>query len=180
MDVRQAEAADLADCARLSASVQSTHVWQVRLAYDPIAAHSADELGATLHRTRLPRPIMVSPTSVETFDQLWTRAADVLVADDGEQVAGYVVLMADAAAPALTIARLAIAPAMRQRGVGGLLLRSAIQWGSAMGLTRVAAHSSARNDPAARFYMRWGLRFAGYSEAFYPHGEVALFWQRPV
>ena len=180
MDVRQAEAADLAVCAGLTTSVQSTHVWQLRLAYDPVAGHSSDELGATLHRTRLPRPIMVQPASAERFDQLWTRAADVLVADDGEQVQGYMVLTVDAAAPAVTVARMAVAPALRQQGVGGLLLRAAAQWGSAMGLARLAGHCSARNDPAARFYMRWGMRFAGYSEVFYPHGEAALFWQRPL
>jgi GNAT superfamily N-acetyltransferase len=180
MDVRQAEAADLAACAALSASVQSTHVWQLRLAHDPIAGHSENELGATLHRTRLPRPIVVQPASDERFDQLWTRAADVLVADDGEQVVGYTVLTIDSAAPAVTIARLAVAPAVRHQGVGGLLLRTSAQWGGAMGLTRLAGHCSARNDPAARFFMRWGMRFAGYSEARYPHGEVALFWQRPL
>lgn len=180
MDVRQAEAGDLVACAGLSASVQSTHVWQLRLAYDPITGHSAEELGATLHRTRLPRPVMAKPASAETFDQLWTRAADVLVAEDGEQVQGYVVLTVDAAAAAVMIARLVVAPARRSQGVGGLLLRASTQWASAMQLERLAAHCSVRNNPAARFYMRWGMRFAGYSEAFYPHGETALFWQRAV
>lgn len=180
MDIRQAEAADLAVCAAITASVQSTHVWQLRLAYDPVVGHAEDELGATLHRTRLPRPIVVKPASAERFDQLWTRAAEVLVADDGEQLLGYTVLTIDTTALALTIARLVVAPQARQAGVGGRLVRASQQWGGSVGLTRLAAHCSVRNDPAARFYMRWGMRFAGYSESFYPHGEVALFWQRPL
>jgi GNAT superfamily N-acetyltransferase len=180
MDVREAEPADLAYCAALSASVQSTHVWQLRLGYDPILAQPSEELGAMLHCTRLPRPIMVQPASSEPIAQLWTRAAEVLVAEDVDDIVGYVVLTINEAAPIATIARLVVAPQMRRRGIGGGLLRAAAQWSRAVGLETILGHCAARNHPAAHFYMRWGLRFAGYSEAFYPRGEVALFFQKPV
>lgn len=181
MDVRQAEAADLAACAALVDSVQSTHVWQLRLAHDPLATQPLEELGGTLHRTRLPRPVVVRPASAEPLDALWLRAADVLVLDaDDQSLAGYIVLTLEPRAPIVTVERLAVVPQLRQMGLAGRLLRAAAQWGRAQGLEALSTHCAARNDPAVRCFMRWGLRFAGYSEAVYPYGEAALFWQRPV
>ncbi len=180
MDVREAEVSDLAYCAALSASVQTTHVWQLRLAYDPITVQADDELGGVLHCTRLPRPVMVQPASAEPLDALWARAADVLVAEQGQELSGYVVLTIDNHQPAVSIARLVVAPQQRRAGVGGALLRAALQWTRASGFETLVAHSSARNYPATNFYLRRGLRFVGYSEAFYPRGEVALFFQKLV
>jgi GNAT superfamily N-acetyltransferase len=179
MDVRQAEPADLAICAALSASVQSTHVWQLRLGYDPIAPQ-AHELGGMLHCIRLPRPIVVQPASAEPIEQLWNRAAEVLLIEELHEIVGYVALTIGESAASATIARLVVAPQVRRRGVGGALLNATTQWSRAVGIELLLGYCSARNHPAASFYMRWGLRFAGYSEAFYPRGEVALFFQRPV
>lgn len=180
MDVRLAEPEDFADCAKLSPQVQSTHAWQLRLAYDPLAVQPGEELGATLHRTRLPRPITTGPGSLEPLDSLWARAADVLIADDGATIAAYLVLTQSTSAPTVTIERVVVAPNARRSGVGGALLRAAIQWGQAMQLESLNAHCAARNDPAISFYLRHGMRFAGYSEAFYPRSEIALFWRKPL
>jgi len=178
MDVRQANQADFEACLALPPTVQTTHVWQLRLAYDPISVQPTEELGGTLHCTRLPRPIVLKPASVEPLDVLWARAAEVLVVEDDHGVGGYVALTVDEGAT--TIGRLVVAPTLRRGGVGGALLRAAQQWSSAMGLERLVGHCSARNHPAVNFYLRWGLRFAGYSEAFYPYGEVALFFHVPT
>lgn len=180
MDVRQAEPADLPYCAALPTSVQSTHVWQLRLGYDPMVSQISTELGGMLHCTRLPRPIMVQPASAQPIDQLWSRAADVLIAEAQDDLAGYVVLTVSPTSSATVIERLVVAPGMRRRGVGGILLKTAVQWSQSVGLEALTGHCAARNHPATSFYMRWGLRFAGYSEAFYPRGEIALFFHRPV
>lgn len=180
MDVRLADPDDFAVCAKLSPSVQSTHAWQLRLAYDPLAVQPGEELGATLHRTRLPRPIATGPGSIEPLDELWSRAADVLIAEDAQGVGGYLVLTQSASAPTVTIERVVVAPMARRSGVGGKLLHAATQWGQAMRLETLIAHCAARNDPAINFYMRYGMRFAGYSEAFYPRSEIALFWRKPL
>lgn len=180
MNVRQAIVDDFEACAAIVPTVQSSHVWQLRLAYDPTAPHVPEELGATLSRTRLPRSVSVRPARPETLDQLWEHASDVLVAEHNDLIGGYVVLDGDDRARTVTIARLVVAPQVRRSGVGGALLRASLQWGRAFGYQRLLAHCAARNDPTASFYMRYGLRFAGYSEAFYPTGEVALFWQRGV
>ncbi len=180
MGIRQASADDLEACSAISATVQITHVWQLRLAYDPIAPQMSEELGATLHRSRLPRSITVQPANPEPLAELWERATDILVAEDTRGIAGYVVLVASDHSAMVQIARLVVAPLARRAGLGGSLLRSAQQWGAAYRLGLLTAHCGARNDAAASFYMRWGFRFAGYSEAFYPRGEIALFFQRQL
>jgi ribosomal protein S18 acetylase RimI-like enzyme len=180
MDVRQASTDDYELCAAIPTSVQTTHVWQLRLTYDPTAPYPADELGAGLYRSRLPRPIIVGPASSESLADLWGRANDVLVAEDEQGIAGYIVLTVEPHAPALHVARLAVAPLSRRARIGGTLLQNAVRWGSAYRFETLVSHCGARNDPAANFFMRWGLRFAGYSESFYPRGEVAMFFQRPL
>jgi ribosomal protein S18 acetylase RimI-like enzyme len=57
------------------------------------------------------------------------------------------------------------------------LLRTAAAWAKAEGLTGLIAHCAARNHPAVAFFTHAGFTFSGYSEAYYPRGEVALFWQ---
>ena len=180
MDIRQADTDDFEACAAIPATVQSTHVWQLRLAYDPTTPQIGEELGATLHRSRLPRPITVRPASAEPLAELWERATDILVAEDTQDIVGYVVLVASDHAPMVQIARLVVAPLARRSGIGGRLLGAAKQWGTAYRRGALTGHCAARNDAAASFYMRWGFRFAGYSEAFYPRGEIALFFQRTL
>jgi GNAT superfamily N-acetyltransferase len=123
---------------------------------------------------------VVQPASAEPIEQLWSRAAEVLVAEDDQGIVGYVALTISESAPVATVARLVVAPQARRSGIGGALLKTAVQWSRMVGLEMLVGHCAARNHPAAHFYMRWGFRFAGYSEAFYPRGEVALFFQRPV
>lgn len=181
MDIRQASSADdLAQCAALNANVQSTHVWQLRLAYDSVATQPVDEFGGTLHCTRLPRPIILTPASAEPLDRLWERAAEVLVAEDEQGLAGYIVLIINERAAAVTVERLVVAPLLRRGGIGGQLIRAAGQWSSEVGFDALTSHCAARNHPTVSFYQRHGFRFAGYSEAFYPRGEVALFWNKAL
>ncbi len=180
MDVRQADLVDFEACVALPATIQSTHVWQLRLTYDPLATQLGDDLGVVLSRTRLPRPVTIGPGSMEPLNQLWQRAADVLVAETDEGIVGYLVLTLPPSLPAVRVERLVVAPAARRSGVGRLLLNAAVQWGRAYRYESLVAFCAARNDPAASFYLRWGLRFAGYSEAFFPRGEIALFFHRPL
>jgi ribosomal protein S18 acetylase RimI-like enzyme len=180
MDVRQADLADFDACATMPATLQSTHVWQLRLAYDPLATQPGDDLGMVLSRTRLPRPVTIGPGSMEPLNQLWQRAADILVVEDDGGIAGYLALTLPPTLPAARIERLVVAPAYRRSGVGRMLLNAAVQWSRAYQCESLVAFCAARNDPAASFYMRWGLRFAGYSEAFFPRAEIALFFQRPL
>ncbi|WP_029215647.1 GNAT family N-acetyltransferase [Kallotenue papyrolyticum] len=180
MDIRSADLADFAACQALPDTIQSTHVWQLRLVHPPLAPQPGDEVGGILTRTRLPRPVTLAPASQESLADLWQRATEVLVAEEQATLVGYVVLTTPPELPATRIERLVVAPALRRQGIGGLLLAAAMQWSRSFGYEALIAFCAARNDPAARFYLRYGLRFAGYSEALLPRGEIALFFQRSL
>ncbi len=133
----------------------------------------------TLRSLRLPRPVTLTPPGAP-LQVAWERASAMFVAADEETVGGYVVLTDADERPAATVARLAVAPALRRRGIGGALLRLAAGWAAAEGLDALVGHCSARNHPAVAFYTRCGFTFAGYSEGYYARNEVALLWQRSV
>ncbi len=179
MELRPAELEDLRDCMALPAAVPSNHVWQLTLARDPTASLETSEVSMTLRCLRLPRQIVVEPSG-ESLETLWNRAAAVFVATDEEEtLGGFVALTSAEERPAATISRLVVTPALRRRGIGSALIRMAVRWAASEGLDGLTAHCSARNHPAVAFYLRSGFTLAGYSEAYYPRGEVALFWQRP-
>jgi ribosomal protein S18 acetylase RimI-like enzyme len=177
MDLRPAELADLDGCTAMPRSVSSTHVWQLSLVRDPAVSPVTSGYSMSLSCLRLPRPVIVEPPG-EPLGSLWARAIAAFVACDGTELGGYIVLTPAEARPAATIARLAVGTDLRRRGIGSALVRLAARWAEAEGLTGINAHCSARNHPAVAFYTRSGFTFSGYSEAYYPRGEVALFWQR--
>ena len=180
MELRPAEFEDLRNCAAIPTTLSSSHVWQFTLARDPSASLATSEFATTLRCLRLPRPVVVEPPG-EPLEAVWERALAVFVAaDEDEAVSGFIVLTAAEERPAASVARLVVTPRLRRRGVGMALLRTAARWTAAEGLTGLIGHCSARNHPAVAFYTRSGFTFAGYSEAYYPRGEVALFWQRSV
>lgn len=179
MELRPAEVEDLPACALISSVVASGYVWQISLAHDPTSSVLPNNLGATLHCLRLPRAVAVQPPG-EPWEQIWERAAAVFVAVDDEVVRGCAALTPAEERPALHLARLVVAPGARRRRTGSRLLRMAQEWTASAGYTHLTAHCSARNHPAVVFFARSGFSFAGYSEAYYPRDEIALFWQRPV
>ncbi len=179
MELRPAELEDLPECAALPTAVSSSHVWQLTLSRDPSASLATSEFAMTLRCLRLPRQIVVEPPG-EPLEAIWERAVAVFVAADESLLRGFIVLTAAEERPAATVARLVVTPELRRHGLGTTLLRAAARWAAAEGLTGLTAHCSARNHPAVAFYTRSGFTFTGYSEAYYPRGEVTLFWQRSV
>jgi GNAT superfamily N-acetyltransferase len=177
MDLRPAEFEDLQGCAAMSRAVSSGYVWQLTLARDPAAALAASELNIMLRCLRLPRQVVVEPPG-EPLDVIWHRATAVFVAEDDAMLHGFIALTAVDERPAAHIARIVVIPGARQRGTGTALLRTAADWAQDEGLAGLTAHCSARNHPAVAFFTHAGFTFSGYSEAYYPRGEVALFWQR--
>jgi ribosomal protein S18 acetylase RimI-like enzyme len=179
MELRPAELDDLPACATMPASVSSSHVWQLTLSRDLSASLATSEFSMILRCLRLPRPVVVTPPG-DALQVIWTRAAAVYVAVDADVLGGYVVLTLAEERGAAQVARLVVLPTMRRRGIGSSLLRVAAAWAASEGLDGLQAHCSARNHPAVAFFTHAGFTFAGYSEGYYPRGEVALFWQRGV
>ena len=179
MELRPAELDDLRDCMALPAAIPSNHVWQLTLTRDPSAALATSEFIMTLRCLRLPRQIVVEPAG-EALEAIWNRAAAVFVATEEDALGGFVALTIAEERPAATISRLVVAPTLRRRGIGTALVRIAERWVASEGYKGLTAHCSARNHPAVAFFTRLGFTFTGYSEAYYPRSEVALFWSRPA
>lgn len=177
MELRLADEQDWAGCAALPTSVQSTHVWQLSVVRDATQPLTSAEINVALRSLRLPRPVTVQPAG-PSLETLWPAAAAILVAERDDQIAGYIVLTALPERPALAVSRFVVAPTVRERGLASLLLRSAVRLASYQQYTALVANCSARNHPAVVCLTRNGFTFAGYSEAMYPRGEVALLWQR--
>lgn len=179
MELRPAELEDLRACAALPKAVASSYVWQLTFDRDAATSVAAGELGISLRRLRLPRQITVAPPG-EPLEAVWDRAVAVFVAEVEAGLAGFVALTRAEERPAANLARLVVMPEWRRQGVATALVRVAARWSATEGLTGLTAHCSARNDPAVAFYTRTGFTFTGFSEAYYPRGEVALFWQRGI
>ncbi len=177
MELRPAELEDLRVCAAMPEAVSSGYVWQLTLARDPSAALVASEINITLRCLRLPRQVVVEPLG-EPLDAIWERATAAFVAENEAILHGFIALTREGERRAVHVARIVVVPAVRQRGIGTALLRTAAAWAESEGLTGITAHCSARNHPAVAFFTHAGFTFSGYSEAYYPRSEVALFWQR--
>ena len=179
MELRPAELEDLRACAALPKAVASSYVWQLTVDREPATPMVASEYCIALRRVRLPRQITVEPPGMP-LEAVWEHAVAVFVAEFETGLAGFVALTRAEERPAGNVARLVVLPECRRQGVATALLRVAAHWAAAEGLTGLIAHCSARNDPAVAFYTRAGYTFTGYSEAHYPRGEAALFWQRGI
>ena len=177
MELRPAELEDLPVCAGIAGAIASRHVWQLSVSRDPAAALATSEFSITLRCLRLPREVTVIPAG-EPLERIWQRAAAVFVAAAADTLAGFVVLTLADEQPAAMVSRLIVAPTFRRRGVGAALLHTAARWAASEGLASLLAHCSTRNHPAVAFLTRSGFTFAGFNEAYYPNGEIALFWHR--
>ncbi len=179
MNLRHAEPTELTACAALSTQVQSAYVWQVQVERDATQPLVNTEIAVALRCIRLPRPVMLQMVG-PSLEELWRVAELVLVAEEGDAIAGYAVLTQAIEQPAWILARLVVAPALRQRGLGSQLLQEAVRSAQEQGQQGLLAACPARNYPAVACLVRGGLTFAGYSEATYGRGDIALLWQRSI
>ncbi|MGH9731117.1 MAG: ribosomal protein S18-alanine N-acetyltransferase [Candidatus Acidiferrales bacterium] len=87
------------------------------------------------------------------------------VAENDGRVAGF--LAARKLTDEMEILNLAVAPAARRQGIAGQLLRAAMKWGAAEGITKVYLEVRASNAPARNFYEHRGFRITGTRPNYY-------------
>lgn len=112
------------------------------------------------------------PANQELNNESWRAAhqrfrentsLNVLVAELGDQIVGFIVL---SIVPAITGLRawvddLAVAPQQRRRGIGQLLVEAAIQWASRHGATHLFLDTGRGNPDAQDFYQSCGFNKDG-------------------
>ncbi|MBC8075736.1 MAG: GNAT family N-acetyltransferase [Chloroflexales bacterium] len=174
--VRPAEPEDMAACVALTATYTTRVAWQLTLDGD---AGRDGPLNAQLQQVRLPRTLTLAlPSAAASLDTAWNAAAAVLVACEGPQVCGYLVLETLDDQRQAVLGRLLVDLPARGKGMGSALVRAARMWGAENGLVRLLAHAPLRNAGGVTFYQRRGFRICGHSEHFYATREDALLLER--
>lgn len=124
-------------------------------------------------------------------------ALDAWVAEVANEVIGHVALRPSASPGVLTVAsevagrngdrmsaisRLVVSPTVRRRGIGALLLATAVK--GALDLDRWPILDVVASSPAVAFYDRLGWRRAGVAQVPIPNGttidEVVFLWPDPT
>jgi len=99
---------------------------------------------------------------------------DLLVADIGGKVVGYVVTM-DVDKFTGKIVSIAVRKEFRRRGIGEALLRKAIERLRAKGKIKIALEVRISNIPAQELYKKLGFKIVGTIPGYYSDGEDAYY-----
>jgi GNAT superfamily N-acetyltransferase len=171
MQVRPAEPRDLEACSALDHSYITDRVWQMD------TRGENDLLAVTFRVARLPRETRVAyPLHGEYMLAGWRRRDGFLVAEENEQICGYVTLTSYAEHGIAWIGDLIVGRPLRRRGIGTALLKAAHRWGRDQGLVRLVIAAQTKNYPATQFYQSRGLTFCGHIDHYWPSQDIALFF----
>ena len=95
------------------------------------------------------------------------------VAEEGGRIAGF--LVADRQSyRAGHIITIDVAPGLRRRGVGTVLMDKVEEWARAQGLQVIYLETSEQNTTAQKFYGQRGYRKCKTLERYYGNGDAAL------
>ncbi|MFN3384563.1 MAG: ribosomal protein S18-alanine N-acetyltransferase [Archaeoglobaceae archaeon] len=103
-----------------------------------------------------------------------TYCNEILVADIGNKIAGYVVTM-DVDKFTGKIVSIAVKKEFRGHGIGEALLREAIERLRAIGKTKIALEVRVSNKPAQELYKKLGFRTVETIPGYYSDGEDAYY-----
>jgi len=103
-----------------------------------------------------------------------TYCNELLVADIGNKIAGYVVTM-DVDKITGKIVSIAVRKEFRGHGIGEALLREAIKRLRARGKTKIALEVRVSNKPAQELYKKLGFRIVDTIPSYYSDGEDAYY-----
>lgn len=171
MNVRPAQARDLAACLALDESFETEYVWQM----DTSRTNGAIQLG--FHTTRLPRAMRVTVNNPrDSLAEHFELGECVLVAEEVPRIAGFLDATVDADHRVAWVQSLVVASDVRRMGIGGQLLRAAIGWAREKKLRAVMASASTKNYPASTFLQKHGFAFCGFNDQYYHNRDIALFF----
>jgi len=168
--IREARPADLQACLGLDHSVVTGYAWQME------EQERSGAITVTFQPVRLPRRVRLSypREGKELADGL--EGCDVLVADEGGQVCGYVATRVLPGHGLAWTQDLVVDPARRRQGAGSQLLHAAAARASEQGLQRLVVEVQTRNHPGVCFCRTLGLSFCGYHDRHWRTQDIALLF----
>lgn len=171
MEIRPATLADLNVCLGIDDGYESEYVWQVEERND----HGA--IAITFRPTRLPRVMKVTGSiSRDKVAQNFQSGGNLFVADDGSGVRGFIDLTVSEWNQSLLISGILVAPGFRRRGIGGRLMRAALEWARQKQLRVVLVDTPTKDYPAICFFQKYGFTFCGFSDCLYPNHDIAVMF----
>jgi GNAT superfamily N-acetyltransferase len=166
-----AELADLHKCLAISTAFMTDHVWQMD------GHETNDVVSSTFSTVRLPRAMTVRyPRDTDSLLDDWRLGECFLVADDGDEVIGYLDMAVAKWSRTGWVNNLVVAAPYRRQGVGTALLRAAGRWAQDNDLQKIMAETQTKNYPAICFYQKNSYRFCGYNDQYYVNQDIALFF----
>lgn len=172
MRIRKAELPDLNQCLLLDHSFETQYVWQLYL-----SENSDGDKNITFRTVKLPRPMHVEyPRDTDTLLGDWQDEAYVLVAEEGDQVLGYLDLTVEEWNHTGWLNHLAVGRQHRRLGLGSALLRSGLDWAEDRRLRAVMGEVQTKNHPTISFLQKHGFVFCGFNDRYYTNQDIALFF----
>jgi ribosomal protein S18 acetylase RimI-like enzyme len=173
--IRPAVATDLPQLMDMDHSGSSDYVWQLDLQKEP------GQVVAVLRQVRLPRTVQIAyPRDPRSLADEWGHQAGMLVAVSGDSPVGYICLAEQRPSAIAWATDLAVAPALRQQGVGSSLVLEAQAWAAECGHRRIILEMQSKNEAAIRLAQKLGYEFCGYNDQYYTTQDVALFFGRAL
>jgi ribosomal-protein-alanine N-acetyltransferase len=108
-----------------------------------------------------------------------TYGNDLIVADVGNRIAGYIVTM-DVDRFTGKIISFAVRKEYRRMGIGSMLLQTAIERIKARGKKKIMLEVRVSNQAAQRLYKKFGFRITDVIHGYYSDGEDAYIMVLPL
>ena len=171
LNIRSAISTDIPKMIALDHNYATTHVWQLTLDLTEIQTQ------ISFREVRLPREVHVNyPRSVRMLADNWTKRNALLLAEEGEQVKGYISLRLGLAPASAWVEDLVVDRLQRRNGVGTALVLAAQNWCARKRVQRLTLEMQPKNYPAIQFAYKLGFEFSGYNDQFYRDQEIAIFF----
>ena len=171
LNIRSAISIDIPKMIALDHNYATTHVWQLTLDLTEIQTQ------ISFREVRLPREVHVNyPRSVRMLADNWTKRNALLLAEEGEQVKGYISLRLGLAPASAWVEDLVVDRLQRRNGVGTALVLAAQNWCARKRVQRLTLEMQPKNYPAIQFAYKLGFEFSGYNDQFYRDQEIAIFF----
>lgn len=175
LEVREGKAKDIPALIELDHDYTTEYVWQMDLNSD------GPQMGIGFRETRLPRPMTVKyPHDAQELEDSWKQRTALFVAEEGEELLGYLILETNKAPGVAWVHDLAVKRLKRRQGVGSKLLLFAQAWARQNDLHRLVMEMQSKNHPAIRFAQKLAFDFAGYNDHYYENQDIALFFAKEL
>lgn len=174
IEIRAANALDIADMIKLDHNYTTDHVWQMDLEKEN------GEIGIRFREVRLPRSVQVDyPRSQTLLVDDWSQRSGLLVALHEEKIVGYVSLKRDVSPNATWMTDLVVSKPLRRQGIGSTLVLAAQEWViNQTDNNKLLLELQSKNYPAICLSHKLGFDFSGYDDRHFKNNDIAIFFAK--